>query len=109
MIVCYLPSTGSPSVFHNVNVGYASRYLVSTNISIGISNATVQVVNGNFTCSFVRDNTLTVANFYKITDNVPAFIIAAYGSGKILFKNCVSFKKNSCIPYGLSCEVKNTL
>jgi hypothetical protein len=89
VIVCELPSTGSPSVFHNLNVGYASSYLVSTNISIGISNATVQLINGNFTCSFVRDNTLTVPNFYKITDNVPAFIIAAYGSGKILFKNYI--------------------
>lgn len=85
MIVCYYPSTGNPSVFHNSNVGYASSYLVSTNISIGISNATVQIVNGNFTCSFVRDNTLSVAKFYKITDNVPAYFIAAYGTGKISF------------------------
>ena len=89
MIVCHLPSTGNPSVFHNVNVGYASSYLVSTNISIGISNATVQVVNGNFTCSFVRDNTLTVARFYKITDNVPAFIVAAYGSCKFSLKTAL--------------------
>ena len=81
VIICYNPSTGNPSVFHNVNNGYASSYLVSTNIAIGITNATVQVVNGNLTCSFVRDNTLTVPGFYKISDNAPAFIVSAYGTG----------------------------
>ncbi len=96
MIVCYNPSTGNPSVFHNVNNGYSSSYLVSTNIAIGITNATVQVVNGNLTCSFVRDNTLTVPGFYKISDNTPAFIVLAYGTGNN-FKLLKKFNAKFCI------------
>ena len=89
VIICRRPATGSPSASHYINNnGYGTpSYLVATNPSIGISNSVVSVANGVFTWSFVRDNTLNVAGFYKIVNNAQAYLVAAYGNGKktILF------------------------
>ena len=59
-------------------------------MSVGISKPRVTLVNGNLTCSFVRDNTLNFPGFYKIKENVKVYLITAYGSGIINSINRVS-------------------
>ncbi len=82
-MICDNPSSGSPGLFRALNLNSQSNYLVTSNPSFGLSNSSIRVSNGNFVCSFVRNNTLTASGAYTIANNVPVYLIAAYNNGGI--------------------------
>ena len=84
-MICNNPSSGSPSLLRTLNLNFQSNFLVTSNPSFGLSNSSIRVSNGNFVCSFVRNNTLTASGAYTITNNVPVFLIAAYNNGGIFY------------------------
>ena len=80
-MICNNPSSGSPGLYRALNANFNSNYLVPLNPSFGLSNSSITFSNGNFVCSFSRDNTLTASGAYSIVNNAPVYLIAAYNNG----------------------------
>jgi hypothetical protein len=80
-MICNNPSSGSRGLFRTLNLNFQSNFLVTSNPSFGLSNSSITVSNGNFVCSFVRDNTLTAPGSFSIANNAPVYLIAAFNNG----------------------------
>ena len=71
------------SVHHYLNTNaYNSFPFDLKNLSVGLKNSMVKIVDGKLHCSFDRQNNINKQGYYKITDKGKFFIIAAYGPGK---------------------------
>lgn len=90
-IICQ-SSGGNTAVTHYLNSGFSSNYIDPSNLAVGTSNPSVTTTNGEFVCSFTRDNSNNVAGYYNLNTNTSPYIILAYGtqgSGKIGFHSGV--------------------
>lgn len=84
VILC-MNSGGTSSVQHNYNNNYASSIMASGTPLLGITNANVQAVGSNLTCSYTRDNSNSNANYFNLNTNQSPYIAVAFGpmSGRL--------------------------
>ena len=70
------------SVQHYLNTNaYNSFPLDRRNLSIGLSNARVNIVDGKLVCSFTRNNYINRQGYFRIAPEKKVFLVAAYGTG----------------------------
>ena len=79
-MVCKRLTSGESTVQHYLNTFYVPVFLDVLKPSIGITNASVSLVQGNLTCSFTRDNSQLNLFYYNMDhNNNRAYILVANG------------------------------
>lgn len=76
--MCKNPSSGQKEVQYYRNEGYKTT-LYSSNPTLGITFSNLTIIENNFICSFVIQNSIFIEKYYDFNANLP-FLIAAYGS-----------------------------
>ena len=79
------------TVQHYLNTNaYNSFPLDMNNLTIGIENIYVKTINNKFICSFDRRNDIVKSGYFRIDTNNNIYILAAFGSGKLLINKIIA-------------------
>lgn len=82
--MCQTGSNPSVNTYWNNNLFKTSTVLDESNPKLGLNNTIIIVKDNILECSFSRLNTLDKTNYFSI-NNGPVYLLAAFGSGIILF------------------------